>query len=57
MVYDEIKGHKTLVVISHDLSTLINANKIYVFDNGKLVESGTHSELIDKKHDSKLVNK
>ena len=57
MVYDEIKGHKTLVVISHDLSTLTNANKIYVFDNGSLVESGTHSELIDKKHYSKLVNK
>ena len=57
MVYDEIKGHKTLVVISHDLSTLTNANKIYVFDNGSLVESGTHTELIDKKHYSKLVNK
>ena len=57
MVYDEIKGHKTLVVISHDLSTLTNANKIYVFDNGSLVESGTHSELMDKKHYSKLVNK
>ena len=57
MVYDEIKGHKTLVVISHDLSTLTNANKIYVFDNGSLVESGTHSELIDRTHYSKLVNK
>ena len=56
-VYDEIKGHKTLVVISHDLSTLTNANKIYVFDNGSLVESGTHSELIDRTHYSKLVNK
>ena len=57
MIYDQIKGHKTLVVISHDLSTLTNANKIYVFDNGSLVESGTHSELIDRKHYSKLVNK
>ena len=56
-VYDEIKGYKTLVVISHDLSTLTNANKIYVFDNGSLVESGTHTELIDKKYYSKLVNK
>ena len=57
MIYDQIKGHKTLVVISHDLSTLTNANKIYVFDNGSLVESGTNAELIDKKHYSKLVNK
>ena len=57
MVYDEIKGHKTLVVISHDLSTLTNANKIYVLDNGSLVESGTQTELIDKKYYSKLVNK
>ena len=57
MVYDQIKGHKTLVVISHDLTTLTNANKIYVFEKGSLVESGAHSDLIDKKHYSKLVNK
>ena len=57
MIYDQIKGHKTLVVISHDLTTLTNANKIYVFEKGYLVESGGHSELIDKKHYSKLVNK
>ena len=57
MIYDQIKGHKTLVVISHDLTTLTNANKIYVFEKGSLVESGAHSELIDKKHYSKLVNK
>ncbi|MDA9689404.1 ABC transporter transmembrane domain-containing protein [Betaproteobacteria bacterium] len=57
MIYDQIKGHKTLVVISHDLTTVTNANKIYVFEKGSLVESGAHSELIDKKHYSKLVNK
>ena len=57
MIYDQIKGHKTLVVISHDLTTLTNANKIYVFEKGCLVESGVHSELIEKKHYSKLVNK
>jgi len=56
MVYDEIKGHKTLVVISHDLTTLTNANKIYVFEKGSLVESGAHSELSDKMHYSKLIN-
>ena len=57
IVYDQIKGYKTLVVISHDLTTLTNANKIYVFEKGSLVESGAHSELIKKKHYSKLVGK
>ena len=57
IVYDQIKGHKTLVVISHDLTTLTNASKIYVFEKGSLVESGTHSELNNKKYYSKLLNK
>jgi subfamily B ATP-binding cassette protein MsbA len=40
-----VKG-RTSIVIAHHLSTIINSNKIYVFDSGNIVESGTHRELI-----------
>ena len=38
--------NKTTLVIAHRLSTIIRANKIFVLDQGKIVDSGTHSELL-----------
>ena len=38
--------NKTTLVIAHRLSTILNANKIFVVDKGKIVDSGTHKELI-----------
>ncbi len=40
---------KTVVVVAHRLSTVKNADKIVVLDNGEIVEEGTHSELALKK--------
>ena len=38
---------KTMIIISHRLSTVINADKIYYFENGEILEQGNHSELIE----------
>jgi subfamily B ATP-binding cassette protein MsbA len=39
---------KTAVIVAHRLSTIINCDKIVVFDNGKVVEQGNHKELLAK---------
>ena len=43
---DEISKGRTTIVIAHRLSTVRNADKIVLFDNGKIIESGNHEELI-----------
>lgn len=50
-IFDEIFKYsvsKTLIFISHRFSTTINADKIYLFDNGEIVEEGMHHELMEK---------
>ncbi len=39
---------KTVVVVAHRLSTVRNADQIVVLDEGKIVECGTHNELIER---------
>ncbi len=39
---------KTLVLVSHRFSTVRNANKIFVIDDGQIIERGTHEELMKK---------
>ncbi len=43
-----ISQNRTVIIIAHRLSTVVNANTIHVLDNGAIVESGTHTELLDK---------
>ena len=38
---------KTLIIISHRLSSMQNMDKILLFDHGEIVETGTHRELIE----------
>ncbi|WP_459169910.1 ABC transporter ATP-binding protein [Natronospora cellulosivora (SeqCode)] len=46
---DEIMEGKTSFVIAHRLSTIKNADLILVMDKGKIVEQGTHIELLEQK--------
>jgi len=43
---EDLRGSKTLILIAHRLSTIRNADCIYVMSEGKVVEQGTHAELI-----------
>ena len=40
---------KGVIIIAHRLSSIYDANNIVYIDNGKIIESGTHSDLILKK--------
>ncbi|HEV7424204.1 MAG TPA: ABC transporter ATP-binding protein, partial [Candidatus Paceibacterota bacterium] len=45
--FDELMKGKTTVVVAHRLSTISKMNRIVVLENGKIVEMGTHKELIE----------
>jgi subfamily B ATP-binding cassette protein MsbA len=45
----KIKNKYTIIAIAHRLSTIENADKIIVIDQGKLIESGTHQNLMQNK--------
>ena len=50
---DNLTVDHTVVIVAHRLSTIIDADEIYVVDGGKIVASGTHEELLRK---SKIYN-
>ena len=39
---------KTIIMIAHRLSTVMNADKIFVLDAGQIIDEGTHQELVDR---------
>jgi len=54
---DNISKDYTIIIVAHRLSTIMNCNKIYMLDKGKIVDSGTHKELLkNNKEYQKLYN-
>ena len=47
-VIDNLVKEHTIIVVAHRLSTIIDSDEIYIIDNGKLADSGTHKELLKK---------
>ena len=45
---DNISNDYTIIIVAHRLSTIINCEKIYLLDDGKIIDSGTHKELLKK---------
>lgn len=46
--FEELSRDKTLIMIAHRLSTVMNADRIFVMEDGRCTESGTHDELMNK---------
>ena len=45
---DEATRGRTSIIIAHRLSTVVDCDQILVLDKGRLVEQGTHSELVER---------
>ena len=45
---DAIKENRTVIIISHSLSQILDSDNIYVMKNGRVVESGTHEQLYEQ---------
>lgn len=45
----EITKNKTVIMIAHRLSTVKNVDKIYVVDGGRIIEEGSHDDLVENK--------
>ncbi len=44
---DKLTINKTTIVIAHRLSTILSSDNIYVIDNGKIIDSGKHEDLLN----------
>ena len=42
----ELSKNKTTIMIAHRLSTIVNVDCIYVMDEGRIIEQGSHKELL-----------
>lgn len=43
----QLFANRTTIVIAHRLTTIANASRVFVFDHGKLIEQGTHKQLLE----------
>ena len=50
-----MKNEYTILIIAHRLSTVINSDKIMMIDDGQVVATGTHEELLQNNKDYKKL--
>ena len=50
-----LSGEKTIVIVAHRLSTIVNADKIFFLENGKITDSGTFCELQERNNKFKTM--
>jgi subfamily B ATP-binding cassette protein MsbA len=43
---NSLKGQRTIILVSHRLSTVVACDQIFMMDGGRIVERGTHDELV-----------
>ncbi|WP_084424675.1 ATP-binding cassette domain-containing protein [Caloramator sp. ALD01] len=48
-IIENLSRECTVIVVAHRITTIVNADKIFVFDNGRVVEERTHKTLINNK--------
>ena len=45
---ENLKGEYTILIVAHRLSTIIDCDKIFIVDGGKIIDSGSHEELLKR---------
>ncbi|WP_456384827.1 lipid A export permease/ATP-binding protein MsbA [Desulfolithobacter sp.] len=54
---ENLMKNRTTVVIAHRLSTIVNANRIVVIKDGRIVEEGTHEDLLELRGEYELLHR
>ena len=44
----QISKHKTTIIVSHRISSAKNADKIIILENGKIIQEGSHNQLVNQ---------
>ncbi len=52
---DELKGHSTIVIVAHRLTTIKNVDKIFFLDEGKIIDEGSFDELFNRNEKFKAM--
>ena len=47
--FNALTENKTVIMIAHRLSTVVSADRIIVLDDGKIIEEGSHEQLLNRK--------